>query len=141
MRAVPDSVAAYNSALPSVRDLVAPGTTVLFPTIDSEGPHTRPVLTQPDPAGRADHVGVLTTRTAHKIEQINGDARVTLAGPTPAPHTGWFSCTASAAVEDVPEAMGGPDVVRIDLTLTSGRVWTVYSSAPRDNEVHEIPIV
>lgn len=37
--------------------------------------------------------------------------------------------------------MGGPDVVRIDLTLTSGRVWTVYSSAPRDNEVHEIPIV
>lgn len=140
MRAVPDSVAAYNSALPSVRELVAPGTTVLLTTVDSDGLHTRPVLTQPDPAGRVDHVGVLTTRTAHKIEQVHGDARITLAGPTPAPHTGWFSCTASAVVEEVPEAMGGPQVVRIDLTLTSGRVWTVFSSAPRDHEVHEIPV-
>ncbi|MDY3679326.1 MAG: pyridoxamine 5'-phosphate oxidase family protein [Actinomyces urogenitalis] len=121
------------SAIPSLDDLLAPGRAVLLTTADPQGPGTRPVLLQPDPAGRSGRASVLAHASSRKVAQARAIARATLAGPTPAPHRGWFSIEADVAV--FPAADEGEDVIRLDLVPTAARVWTVFSDAPRDNEV------
>lgn len=129
------------SVLPTIPVLLGPGRRVLLTTVDANGaPHTRPVLMLADAENRRGYASLLTKATSTKAADVRSNPRVTLAGSTPQPCWGRFAIEANASIVEVPQALGGPTVVRIEFELLSARVWVIYSSAPRDNEVFEIPV-
>ncbi|SPT54350.1 PPOX class probable F420-dependent enzyme [Actinomyces bovis] len=129
------------SVLPTIPVLLGPGRRVLLTTVDEQGaPHTRPVLMLADAENRRGYASLLTKKTSTKALDVRSHPRVTLSGSTPQPCWGRFSIEANARVVEVPQALGGPSVVRLEFELLSARVWVIYSSAPRDNEVFEIPV-
>lgn len=125
-------------AAPTTAEVLAAGREALLTTTGPRGPRTRPVILQADPLGRPDHVSILTSVATRKVADLRADARVTLAGPTPPPHRGWFSVPAVAVVTRADEA--GPRVVRLDLAVSDGRLWTVRSDAPFDNETSVLAV-
>lgn len=129
------------SVLPTVPTLLGPGRRVLLTTVGpDDAPHTQPVLMLADAENRCGYASLLTKATSSKATHVRAHSRVTLAGSTPQPCWGRFSIEANARIVEVPQALGGPSVVRIEFELLSARIWVIYSSAPRDNEVFEIPV-
>lgn len=126
------ATAAAPAATPTAPELLVPGTVILLTTVGSDGPRTRPVVLQPDPQGRPDHIGVLTGAGTRKVADLGHDPHVTVTAPLPAPRRGWFSLPGTVVVEASPDA--GSSTARIDIALRDGRVWTIRSDAPFDNE-------
>lgn len=144
----------------TLSDVITFGSPVLLTTTSPEGPRTRPVIAQPDPEPGSSPIAVLTMAAAAKVADIRRDAQVSLSGTTA---DGFFALIAEAEIVEDPQLVergmahflgkngedsaphedrgdAAPPAVLIRLRPLSGKVWTVHSPAPFDNEVADLEL-
>lgn len=116
----------------SVTDLLSPGDVALLTTVGSTGPSTRPVVAQPDAAGRPGHIAFFT-HGGRKLAGLTTHSGVTVATAT---DTGWLALEGTAT----PTTDSETGATRIDVEFLRGRVWLNDPAHPDDHAPREVDL-